>query len=398
MKFLKKFATRAEYKTYMASNESFPFVGYIKEEKAIEYTGAPAVTTIVIDQNLTDPALMISGDVNGDVIKSIRQQSHRYLGKYTSEGTMTLCQLDDSNSNFYADGATSVLTGAEGDVFMKMPQFYYKLEEVSPDKWAISFCETRLNAEWNEWNGNTLIGVYYSRINNSKMYSVSGVFPSGNQQSFSTLATNRGEGFVLADWQMHNVMAMLFYARYGMINSRNVIGTGGNNANIETGTCNAYGMQDTKGSNPVVGINDGGELANGTSLNFWGLEDWWGYYNQYIGKVSIAQDGTWNLTDSDGTTRAIQTTSSSGYVSKMLFGNKGDMIPIEVDGTGNTCFCSYYTYAKTSKGRPKRTGGVVGINASNNATSYDITGRLAFRGNCVIEPSSEAFKVLTAIA
>lgn len=396
MKFLKKFATRAEYDAFMATNMDFPFVGYIKEGKAVEYTGAPAVTTIVIDQNLTDPALMISGDVNGDVIKSIRQQSHRYLGKYTSEGTMTLCQLDDSNSNFYADGAASVLTGAEGDVFMKMPQFYYKLEEVSPDKWAISFCETLLNAEWNEWNGNTLIGVYYSMVNKSKMYSVSGAFPSTNQQSFNTPATNRGEGFVVADWQMHNVMAMLFYARYGSTNSKSVIGTGGSYAAV--GTCDAFGMQDTKGSNPVVGINDGGELANGTSLNFWGLEDWWGHFRQYLGKVSVEKDGTWTLTEPDGTKRYIQGPTNSGYVSKMLFGNKGDMLPMELGGTYNTCFCSNYTHTSSSYGHPKRKDGVVGVDGSYGYTSSDITGRLAFRGNCVIEPSSEAFKALTAIA
>lgn len=37
MKYLKKFATRAEYEAYMVSNESFPFVGYIKDEEKVEY-------------------------------------------------------------------------------------------------------------------------------------------------------------------------------------------------------------------------------------------------------------------------------------------------------------------------------------------------------------------------
>ena len=37
MKYLKKFATRAEYEAYMATNEDYPFVGYIADEKKVEY-------------------------------------------------------------------------------------------------------------------------------------------------------------------------------------------------------------------------------------------------------------------------------------------------------------------------------------------------------------------------
>lgn len=38
MKFLKKFATRAEYEAYMATNVNYPFVGYIKDEGKVEYS------------------------------------------------------------------------------------------------------------------------------------------------------------------------------------------------------------------------------------------------------------------------------------------------------------------------------------------------------------------------
>lgn len=41
MRYLKKFATRAEYEAYMASNENYPFVGYIKDEGKVEYTDTP---------------------------------------------------------------------------------------------------------------------------------------------------------------------------------------------------------------------------------------------------------------------------------------------------------------------------------------------------------------------
>lgn len=37
MKFLKKFATRAEYDAFMDTNTDFPLVGYIEDEKKVEY-------------------------------------------------------------------------------------------------------------------------------------------------------------------------------------------------------------------------------------------------------------------------------------------------------------------------------------------------------------------------
>ena len=37
MKYLKKFATRAEYEAYVAATDNFPLVAYIKDEKKVEY-------------------------------------------------------------------------------------------------------------------------------------------------------------------------------------------------------------------------------------------------------------------------------------------------------------------------------------------------------------------------
>jgi len=117
---------------------------------------------ITLNQTITDPATMISGDVNGEHIQLIRNNSHRYLGKYTADGTMTVCQLDDTDSNLYADGSAATLTGTEGDVFMKLPKFYYKAKEKQTDVWSIGFYygESAPSSAWKEWDGNDLIGVY----------------------------------------------------------------------------------------------------------------------------------------------------------------------------------------------------------------------------------------------
>lgn len=65
-------------------------------------------------------------------ISKILAQRHRVLGKKTAEGEVTICQLHDENSNYYADAedpalaTPAVLTGAEGNVWMFEPHYWYK--------------------------------------------------------------------------------------------------------------------------------------------------------------------------------------------------------------------------------------------------------------------------------
>ena len=48
------------------------------------------VDYIIIDENISDPYARVYGDVRGAVIRWIRENSHRVLGKYTAENTMTI--------------------------------------------------------------------------------------------------------------------------------------------------------------------------------------------------------------------------------------------------------------------------------------------------------------------
>jgi hypothetical protein len=65
-------------------------------------------------------------------ISKIMSRRHRVLGKQTSAGVMTICQLHDDNSNYYADAAQTanatpaLLNGSEGDVWMWEPKYWYK--------------------------------------------------------------------------------------------------------------------------------------------------------------------------------------------------------------------------------------------------------------------------------
>ena len=380
---------------------------------SIEYLPDPDLeigSWITIDQTITDPATMITGDVNGEHIQSIRNNSHRYLGKYTAEGTMTLCQLDDDDSTKYADGTTADLTGAEGDVFMKMPRFWYIAKEKSTDVWGIGFYYgTESPGEnWKEWDDNGLIGVYEAYSADSKVYSRSGVASSGeiSQANFKAYARSRGNGFQIVDWQMHCVMAILFYAQYGHTNCQEKIGAGTGSSSKQCGQTNANGMNDTKGTSPVSGLNDAGADGNTQSINFWGLENWWGNKYEWIDNV-VVDAYEWKITEPDGTVRTPgKASTSSNYITKMMFGENCDLIPTAASGSETTGFCDYY-YGSSSTARVVRRsliysntdGGVAYVDAFVDSSSMNSNGgsRLAFRGQCVEAESVATFKSLTAI-
>ena len=58
------------------------------------------VNTITIDQTVSDPATMVSGDVNGDIIRWIRSNSHLVLAKKTADGTLTRSTQQNSGKEW----------------------------------------------------------------------------------------------------------------------------------------------------------------------------------------------------------------------------------------------------------------------------------------------------------
>lgn len=351
---------------------------------------------IILDQGITDPATMLSGDINGSAIRLIRNNSHRVLGKYTADGQMTVCRLNDDNGNQYHDGTTAVLTGSEGDAFMRLPQFYYKAVEQSADVWKIGFAYGGQPDEtWKEWDGDDLIGVYEAYNSGSKAYSRSGVASTGriSQAGFKSYARNRGNGYTIVKHKHQNIMAFLYYSQYGHTNCQAKIGVGTNDYAKATGQTNALGMEDTKA------------LTNGNSqsINFWGLENWWG--NKYEWEDNVTVDGrVWKVTEDDGTVRTCPMAyTSDGYIKKLQVGDYLDTICKEAEGSDTTGFCDYYQQTSSSSRVVLRSfsnsypyGGVAYAHASfGSSSSYSSFGsRLAFRGDIVEAESVAAFKAI----
>ena len=357
------------------------------------------ITTIRIDQTKTDPSSMITRIKDFGGIEAVRENSHRYIGSYDSENQkMQLKQLNDIDGTRFADGsdASNYLSGyyeistfASGDrpifcdVWMKLPQFWYKCTQYALDIWDFTIAfGNRPDSTYTEWDGKDLIGVYEAYFNDKgdgALYSISNV-DSGSYISYTTSKTSvqkRGEGFSLIKWKHHCIMAMLFYTQYTHTNSQGKIGSGTNSYNKTTGQTNSLGMIDT----------DYYDNGNSNSINFWGLENWWGNKFEWIDNIEVVF-GNWKITEDNGTIRTASGGSISNFTKSMLFGNNIDLIPIGTGGSSTTGFCDYYYTSTSGSSTVLRSGsgnslsgGISNIEIYVPETNGNSIGtRIAFRG------------------
>ena len=355
---------------------------------------------ITMNQNNLGPDSIISGDVNGEHIQLIRQNSHRYLGKYSSDTkTMTICQLDDSDSNLFYNGLPALLDGTHGDVFMKLPRFWYKSVNISSSNWKIGFYfgeEIEELQDWMEWDGKELIGVFSASLKNKAFYSVatgsSPVYQSiSNISTIKSYLTARGSGYSLVRWEHHCIMAFLFFAMYGNTNSQAIIGIGGTSTSV--GSTASLGMQDTQG-----GSNE---------VNFWGLERWWGA-EELLDESARCNVGSIDkkiqVTMRDGTVRKTEVSIneySNRFCSKISIGLYLDVVGTGVNGSSTTGYCdvNYMEVSSSALNGYVTRGGGFGTER-NGITSYKASylqgtyHRIAFYGNIIEEKDTYKFITL----
>ncbi len=375
------------------------FVALTKDDNLVHTKKQPIPGVIYINQLESDPAKMITGDINGEIIQWIRQNSHRVLAKKTGEGTITYIELDDNNSNKYAaDGSEAKTDGTEGDVFVKLPTFYYHGTE--GDNVELRFSKTPFEDSV-EWDTNILIGAYEAYNSGSYLYSRSGIKSSADmQQRHAKLyAQGRGRGYQLVDWQMHCVLGCLFYAMYGNTNSQVICGSGTDSYSKICGETNSLGMNDTASKN-----------SNTISINFWGLENWWGSKSELMQEDGIRKAISTYDPVTKGT-RAISIPIYRGfYPKKMIFGKYMDLIPMSDDPKSEDFLVGYcdYQYLDNTKlfhvacrsgSQANHSCGVSLISTQNKSTDFDTatSSRLAFRGVCTKAESVEAFKSLPVL-
>lgn len=348
----------------------------------------------IIDDSVSDPAskITLTPEVT-EVISWIRANSHRVLAKKTSDGVCKVIRLLDTDTTKYFDGTPAPITDTNYDVMMMMPDFWYTAEKEGTNKWKIWFADgdPEDGKNWHKWSHGHLIGVYEAYNTGSKVYSVSGKTSTGSvsQADFKQYARNKGTGYQIIDWQAHCIMAFLFYGHYANTNCQAICGSGTNDYQKSSGQTNSLGMADTTTAN-----------GNSMSINFWGLENWWGNKYEWIDNV-VVDARVWKVTEQDGSVRTAGTGGSSdGYITKLQVGDQLDMIPIEANGSETTGYCDYYWQSSSNSRVVRRSysysypgGGVAcaGANADSSGTHSGGGSRLAFNGTIVEAESVSSF-------
>jgi hypothetical protein len=133
-------------------------------------------------------------------------------------------KLNASSPTFKSDGVTpSVLTGADGNVMVVIPAFWYKWADDALEDY-IEFSETAKSGF--TMSPSFAVGKYLADVTNlsggnvtatSRMRSVSGVIPSTNlgRSEFRTAVGQYGAGtkYQLLDYEMYRVLCALVFAK-----------------------------------------------------------------------------------------------------------------------------------------------------------------------------------------
>ena len=247
------------------------------------------------------------GDPNNNALSWIRKNTHAYVSRNLDFAGVRLKQLSDSNRKMFADGtsAADYISNESGefDVFLKFgSDIYYKTEawtpkgqtEPDPDYVAVTIgteiSPTDDASKWCKWSQYKLIGVYPSCQINNKLYSLSGKHPLKNISHDDSIkkAKARGEYFSICNYAMTKLFAFLFYGYYSSLGSQQICGYGTKN-NIGntiypkiTGSTDELNMTDTDSTNGTGPDNPNqdqiiaGIGSDIKTVNFWGLESYWG--------------------------------------------------------------------------------------------------------------------------
>lgn len=354
----------------------------------INQTNPTASPTSIIVKNT--PSNQASSST--DVIAWIHENTDIVVANTSlSNGKLQCAKTGRTDKTKYPDG-TSISSFTSKDVFVKLPEFWWKVEEESEDVYKVAFSK-EAKTGWNHWEGNTFIGAYKAYNSSSKVYSRSGVTPTVNvtQANFKTYARARGTGYTIISYESHCMLALLGYGWLGTTNSQSVVGYGSKDYPKTTGKCNSLGITDTTTSNGGSSTSN----STSTSINFWGIENWWGDIYEWVDNIETANSSRLvNINDLSGTTvRTVQSPiTTSGCIGKMMLGEYGDMIPKEIHSNSsyNNGFCDYgrvgassgYVAFRSCNGASANGGlGCLYLNSSSGSSGSSIGSRLQYKGD-----------------
>lgn len=364
----------------------------------------PNTITFKIDDANPSPLIESCGD-------SSWIKGRRCLVKKIDAG-VAICYLDGNSSELFHDGVTAAsLDGSMGQWMTDIPSYRYNhkggeydlsdINNIPNLVHEITLTHNDLDDNITEW-GNSglfrrcLVGVTEAVNVSNKLWSKKGGQSTGSLTSvvFHNYATALGSGFDIIDYETHCKIAHLFYAKYANRNPQEMsqFGYGDGSYSRTIGITSSLGNNDDRTS---------------TQISFLGIEDFYGGKYEWMsgihsnGSIYYIYDGFEPDAEPTASYRTVDIGGSArnGYISKVYWGEHGDMIPIEVSASSTTHYCdsgvvanSGWRVARRSHYSANANGGVACFSASNDSGNSvaSVGSRIQYRGPIqVIEDPAE---------
>jgi hypothetical protein len=364
------------------------------------------------DSATSSPAA-VAGGVTAPVVTQIHKQMRGCI--LNTDGTVNY-YLDETDWSLKADGTASVLTGADGNVMIEIPKFWYQVVYVTTKPtWKISsvaasgfqvhpaFIKDGVEVDFRYYgaydacvydvsandyisglnydnnDGANGVGVDVTATTGDKLASVKGIYPMTGltRAEFRTLASNVGSGWRQLDFALWSAVQMLYLVEYQSFYSQAILGAGNTN-----GSYLASSGNQTDSPHTIAGAGD--SIANGSTdttsgagvsakpgtsfMKYRGIENLYGnIWNWADGiNVNIGTAGTVYVTndasdwaDNTSTNYDLVTSSyvtASGYVRDLL-PTEAYMLSSNNTGGGSTTYITDQQYATTSTNRVVLVGG-----------------------------------------
>lgn len=377
-------------------------------ESADTYTRTDSLAGQTLGVTLSDSLLPIQANMKRCVMNDV--------------GTVQY-YLDPTNSTKKADGSASVLTGADGQVMVEIPAFYYRHTYSSTTHtWRISqtpqagfelhpaFLKNGLPVgnryigayEGSMWDATTSAMVSSANIvtdmyaAGDKLCSYSGQFPKVNETraEFRAMAASRGTGWRQQDYDLVSAIQLLYLVEYANFNSQTMIGMG---RTERTGTWVADSYIGQCGKSNAIGngtASVGGD-TNNAYMTYRGIENFFGNVWKFVDGINVNSNVPYvsntdtqfaDNTTTNYTTLGVTLVAADGWQSTLSNISRG-FLPATVGGSSSTKVPDYYYQA--SGWRVAFLGGAAysGVNGgafsaslldASSVISVAVSGRLAF--------------------
>lgn len=334
--------------------------------------------------------------------------------------------LDPTDSTLKVGGGASVLTGADGEVMVEIPAFYYKYGYAgTAHTWEISQTPSAgfsLHPAFIK-NGSFVpyryIGAYEGSMYDASaaamvpsaniidnMYAAgdilcsrSGQYPKVNETraEFRGMAAQRGAGWRQQDYDLISAVQLLYLIEYASFYSQSVIGMGRTELAGGTWVADSYIGQCGKSNAKGNGTFSVGGNTNDAYMTYRGIENFWGNVWKWVDGININTNVPYvsntdtNFADDTAanyTALGITLGATSGWQATLEQISRG-FLPASVGGTASASvkITDYYWQAAGWRvffmGGDAYHGAYAGafyVGAGNGAADADVnlSGRLAF--------------------